>query len=245
MALEALTSILSKQNELCLDARHVIIALHMTLGHDLDKIAQDTGYRKIVVKKTIADLEAEGFLKDLDIIYAIPEASIEPATIQTSSRDTLSSVVSQTVASTRPKKKRKAIPKKAPRKTGNKTLSPLEVAPSEWDTIHLIRYFEIRWFEQNWKTPLPSWKVKDRANAKRILEEFSGGSKDLVDYLFDNYNALRSSLNLTSLPTMGVLWGFRTSLAPMALGDVTNTTKGWGSAHDDAQDRSDGDEMGW
>ena len=245
MALTSLLNLLSKQGELCLDDRHLIIALHMHLGHDVDKIVQDTGYRKIVVSKTMTDLEAEGFLKDLGIIYAIPQPFEEPAPIGRSSRDALSSVVSQTVSSTRPKKKRKAIPKKPPRKTGNKSLSPLEVPPAQWDTVHLLRYFEIRWFEQNWKTPLPTWKAKDRANAKRVLAEFSAGSKELVDYLFDNYNDLRSSLNLTSLPTMGVLWGFRTSLAPMALGDVTATSKTWGSSHNEAQDRSDGDEMGW
>jgi len=248
MALTLIQQVLSQQSEMCLDDRHLIIALHMCLGHSVDVIAEQTGYRKLLISKTMADLEAEGFIRDLNIVYALPTNIEEaPAPIQTASRDSLASKINNTINATTPKKRRKAAPKRPPRKTANTQMLPTEVPPAQWAVSHLLKYFEIRWFEQNWKTPLPSWKAKDRANAKRILEDFGAGSKDLVDYLFDNYAQLRSQLNLTSLPTMGVLWGFRSSIAPMALGDVTHSsnTKGWGSSHDSSQERNDGDEMGW
>lgn len=222
--------ILLQQSQDDLSNEDTLIAIHLFHGHSHKIIAECMGISVVRVSHRVAFLKQESLLE-------------KPAPITNSSK--LESVITNTLKATAPKTKRKAVNTK--RATANKSKSPLEVDVNDWSPTHLLKYFEIRWCEQSWKTPPPRWQAKDRMNAKRVLETYSDNVKTLIDYLFDHWSSLQTQFKITGLPNISILWGFRNSIAPLAFGDVSSqsTSKSWGSSHDSSQERDDGDELGW
>ena len=231
----SIASFLSKQAPEALSCTQVLVGVHLLLGHSYDKIAEETDISKIKVSQIASYLTSEGLI----------EVKIEP--IKKSSSDRLGAFVQTTINSTKPKTARKAAntKPKPKRATNLRNMSPTELAVPDWLPKHVLDYFTIRWCEQSWKTPPPKWQAKDRANAKRLKETYGDDIKKIIDFLFDNWANLKTKFNIDGLPSISILWGFRNSIVPLALGDATENSKSWGSSHDETQSRDDGDELGW
>lgn len=226
---------LQKQSTEALSCTQVLVGVHLILGHPIEKIAEDTDISKIKVSQIASFLQSENLI----------DLAIEPITKSSTGR--LSSFVEATIQSTQPKTARKAQarPKTKRKSTNTRNMSPTELEVSEWMPKHVLDYFTIRWCEQSWKTPPPRWQAKDRANAKRLQEDYAESIKKIIDFIFDNWPNLKAKFNIEGLPSISILWGFRNSIVPLALGDATENAKSWGSSHDTNQDRDDGDELGW
>jgi len=232
---ERILDLLSKQGDEAISSQDMLIAVHALLGNTPQQTSEQMDISLFKVTKALNLLHSEGLL---DV------APVAVAPIQRPTR--LSATIDSALKATAPKKKRRAVKTKPRAKVSNTHQSPLEVAPTDWAPTHVLKYFEIRWCEQGWKTPPPRWQAKDRMNAKRFFEEYSGDSRKIIDYLFDHWTALQGRFNIQGLPSMGIMWGFRSSIVPLALGDVsTAQTKQWGSTHDSSANRDDGDEVGW
>ena len=176
-----------------LSSEDLLIAMHLFYGHSVERIAEERDISVVRASHRIAFIEKES--------GALPE--VPPVTeIDTSSTNRLSSIVDDALKATQPKKPRRAVKTKPQRSTTNNRKSPLEVEVSQWSPTHLLKYFEIRWCEQSWKTPPPRWSAKDRANAKRILETYTESVKPLIDYLFDHWSSLQGQFKITGLPNI-------------------------------------------
>ena len=228
--------ILRKQSVEGLSNLDVLIAVHVTVGNDVETISKHMDISLIRVTQRVAYLQSEGILSEDSVI-------IPP--IKSSSTERLAKVVTDSIRQTTPKKSRVRVKTKSKVRSSNNNKSPLEVDVNDWSPTHLLKYFEILWCEQSWKTPPPSWGVKDRMNAKRVLETYQGQCKALIDYMFNNWSILQTQFNIQGLPSISILWGFRNSIAPQAFGDVSSTKKSWGSSHDKEQNRNEGEETGW
>jgi hypothetical protein len=227
---------LSKQSNEALSCSQMLVGVHLILGHSVDVISEQTDISRVKVSQIASFLQAEGLLEIT--------LNVEPIKQQSASR--LGSFVETTLNNTKPKTARKAInTKPRPKATNLKSKSPLEINVDQWLPKHVLDYFTILWCEQGWKTPPPRWQVKDRANAKRLQETYGEDIKKIIDFLFSNWSNLQSQFNIQGLPSISILWGFRDSIVPQALGDATGSKKNWGSSHDNSQDRDDGDEVGW
>ena len=223
---------LSKQSEEALTDHQMLCGVHYLLGHNIATTSEMMDVSEAKVRSTLMYLKTENLL----------DVEIEP--VKSQSRDRLASFVQQTVKRTAPTKKRQAVKTKRPKQNNRK--SPMEVPVADWTSTHFLKYFEICWCEQGWKTPPPRWAVKDRTNGKLVVETYGAQTRKLVDYLFENWPKLQAQLNIQGLPSVSILWGFRNSIAPQAFGDVGGTTpKTWGSSHDTNESREDGDEIGW
>jgi hypothetical protein len=144
----------------------------------------------------------------------------------------------------KPRAVRKAAPSKPPRRRSG-YLGPTETDPSEWATRHLLDFFTILWFENGYKMSVPKWQPKDRANAKRLLGEYGSGIKDYMQFSFKNWKPLSTKLRIDGLPSLSILWGYRSSIAAYVSGDVQLAGSNWGSSHNSDQSRDSGDEIGW
>jgi hypothetical protein len=227
-----LRDFLSKQSVEALSDHQVLCGVHYLLGHNIAATSEMMDIGESKVRATLMYLKTENLL----------DVAIEP--VGNVSRDRLSSFVQNAVTQATPTKRRKAV--KAKRPTQNNRKGPLDVSVSDWTSSHFLKYFEICWCEQGWKTPPPRWGVKDRANGKRVVETYGAETRKLVDYVFENWKALQAQFNIQGLPSVSILWGFRNSIAPQAFGDVGGTApKSWGTSHDADSDRNDGDEIGW
>lgn len=227
--------ILMTQSERDLTDRQVLVSLHVSLGHTPEQISEYMNLRLATVALEIA------------AIGLPPPVIVEPAPVVNASAERLRATIADAVNAA-PKGTRKAAPKKPAKAPSKASFSPLEVNPAEWSDTHALKYIEIRWCEMKWQTPYPSWGARDYANIKRLMGEYGGDSlKKIIDVVFDNWTALQQKFSWTGLPSTGILWGFRNSLAPIAFGDtaVTQGAKSWGSAHKTDNDRDDGDEVGW
>lgn len=231
-----IVELLSKQADESITSQDTLIGVHALLGHTPQQTSDQMDISLFKVTKALNFLRNEGLLDG----EAQPVAPIQRTT-------RLSATIDTALKATAPKKKRVAVKTKPRAKVSNAHQSPLEIATTDWAPTHVLKYFEIRWCEQGWKTPPPRWQAKDRMNAKRFFEEYSGDSRKIVDYLFDHWTTLQQRFNIQGLPSMGILWGFRASFVPLALGDVSATTqtKQWGTTHNSTADREDGDEVGW
>jgi hypothetical protein len=244
---------LKAKARLAITNQQLLVLLHTKVLKHTDQ--QTMAYLDIsymTLKREVSFLEREnvyGLLESLGTDY---EPSTDVVTTESKPRpavrvDTSGAVALAEIVGNVPRSKtaRKAVTK-APKRSSKKAFSPLEVDVKDWEAIHVKRYYEIRWCEGSWKTPMPSWQAKDKANATRILQEYKENTRMVIDYVFDNWESLRTRFNIQGLPSMSIIWGFRNSIAPLAFGDVSVTnSKTWGSSHDSKDERDDGDEVGW
>jgi hypothetical protein len=258
MSAPSILGILKAKPDLAITDRQVLIALHhMVYGHDTQQMAKYLDVSVMTITRELKYMEDEGVfdeIKGLDDSYEVntrvASKPTRPARVHVDASKGEASVsmidlIESTLERTAPKKPRKAVKAKSkPAKRDNR--SAVEVPPADWTPKHLLSYMEIVWCEQNWKSPPPTIQAKERSLAKKFLEAYSGDAKKIVDYMFGNWPALMKEFNISGLPSMAIMWGFRNSIVPRAMGDVgQSASKAWGSSHNPASDRDDGDEVGW
>lgn len=71
-------------------------------------------------------------------------------------------------------------------------------------------------YDAEFPSVAPSWNAKDASLLKKLIaEQGQGRTRDYVAWAIANYTRLRQQFRLTGYPTVGMLWGFRSSFLAM------------------------------
>lgn len=225
------------------------MSIDEALSHASDNGISQAGMLFILIRHLGADPASAGLspfviraLEDQTSAYFQDGLLRVPA--ETTAVQTMAAVTARVTAKSTARPRKPVSPKPPPKRTKRK--SAVEIDSADWDSRHVAQYFEIIWCEQGWRTAPPTLQAKDRANIKRLFDEYGKDIKQYIDYVFGNWKALAAKANITGLPNISILWGFRNSFAPLAFGDTAlSGSKSWGTSHDQSQSRDSGDEIGW
>jgi len=122
--------------------------------------------------------------------------------------------------------------------------------PSEYHSNDMELVFRTAWKATEWKSPPSSFTGKDRGLAKKLIEQFgAANTAEVIKATIVQWGRIKEEFpQLNGYPSVGMIFGFRSSLFPLVLeGDLDKAAKGpsWGSHAPDGKQTPEGEESGW
>lgn len=120
-------------------------------------------------------------------------------------------------------------------------------APSTGNCNDLEFAFKSAW-RKKWPNITPkTWTIRERKNAKMFIDEYSYDQVvKTVELVFSQWNELQRKFGWDGYPSLPLVYGWRGSLVPLAVGgEQKPAPPKWGAHHKPEFDRPDGEDGGW
>jgi hypothetical protein len=117
-----------------------------------------------------------------------------------------------------PRRKKASPSKRTPSVRMNKHEKFLAKDAKDYNGNDLEFLIRDEWEKKEWNTRPSSFTMKDRVNAKRLIEDQGGKNVvAMIKYVFQDWNRIQSQYSIRGLPSMSLFYGFRGSWLPEAL----------------------------
>lgn len=149
-------------------------------------------------------------------------------------------------ASLAPEKKPKK--RRAPRGPAKKSQDFSEKSPESYNVNDIEQVLASAWQSKGWRTPPGSFTMRDKGNAKRLIETYGPAVvADVITKAISQWESLCPKLRLSgAYPSIGLIYGYRNSIFPLMIDGDNSAKPSWGSHFDREKDSAPtGKTIGW
>jgi hypothetical protein len=171
---------------------------------------------------------SSAFLKGCEILEEYPEVTSSRKSNVTGPEGALKGEIEKVLERPKPKARKRKPAKTRVAEFKARVKRYEDKSPSEYHTQDMYMFFKELWADSGFSSTYARWLKKDFANMKRLIDEQGAAAVvTYIKYVFANWNDLKSTgKNAMGVPTVSILWGFRSSWLEDALRGASAKRKG-------------------